>query len=182
MTGKRHSEKEKSMKRHLIAVLVFAALAGNALAQRNPRGTAKLTVNGKAVSVEYGRPALKGRSAAELLAQLKPGDVWRLGADQSTTFSTATDLAFGDVTVPKGQYSLWTRKEANGWTLVFNKQHGQWGTNHDAGQDLAAVPLKEEKEGKSADQVTVTLEEEHGANEISIQWGDMELSTDFKAK
>ncbi len=174
------------MKRLLTVVLglgVFAALTGSALAQHNPRDTAKLTVNGKAVSVEYGRPALKGRKAEDLLGQLKPGDVWRLGADQSTTFSTAADLAFGDLTVPKGQYSLWARREADDkWSLVFNKQHGQWGTEHDAAQDLGAVPLKAAKDEKPAEQVTVELENEHGANEISIHWGDLELSTYFKAK
>lgn len=173
------------MKRLFTAMLGFAistALAGSALAQANPRGTAKIMVDGKAVSAEYGRPALKGRTAEQLLDQLKPGEVWRLGADKSTTFSTATDLAFGDVTVPKGEYSLWARKEAdNAWKLVFNKQHGQWGTDHDAAQDLAAVPLKQEKE-KTAEQVTISFEEERGAYELSIQWGDIELSTYFKAK
>lgn len=174
------------MKRLVTAVLglgFFTALTGCALAQHNPRDTAKLTVNGKAVSVEYGRPALKGRKAEELLNQLKPGDVWRLGADQSTTFSTAVDLAFGDVTIPKGQYSLWARREAdNKWSLVFNKQHGQWGTEHDAAQDLAAVPLKVEKEEKPAEQVTITIEKESGSYEMSVNWGDMELTTYFKAK
>jgi len=174
------------MKRLLTAILgwaVFAALAGNALAQSNPRGTAKLTLNGKAISVEFGRPALKGRTAEQMLDQLKAGDVWRLGADRSTTFSTVADLAFGDVTVPKGTYSLWARREAdNSWKLVFNKQHGQWGTNHDPAQDLAAVPLKEEKESKPAEQVTIELENEHGGGEISIHWGDLELSTYFKAR
>jgi len=174
------------MKRLWTAVLglgVFVALTGYALGQRNPRDTTKLTVNGKAVSVEYGRPALKGRKAEELLGQLKPGDFWRLGADTSTTFSTAADLVFGELTVPKGQYSLWARREADDkWSLVFNKRHGQWGTEHDAAKDLGAVSLKVEKHEKPAEQVTIELEEEHGANEISIHWGDMELSTDFKAK
>ncbi len=174
------------MKRFFLAVssaYVLLALAGAGFAQNNPRDTAKLTLNGKAVSVEYGRPALKGRTVNQMLDRLKPGDVWRLGADQSTTFSTETDLAFGDVTIPKGQYSLWARREAdNSWKLVFNKLHGQWGTEHDASQDLGAVALKQEKGEKSAEQVTIELEEGHGANEISIHWGDLELSANFKAK
>ncbi len=164
----------------ILGVAVFTALVSVAFAQRNPRATAELTWNGLKVSIEYGRPALKGRSVAQMLGQLQPGQFWRLGADKSTTFATSSDLAFGDVTVPKGEYSLWARKEAdNSWKLVFNKQHGQWGTNHDPAQDLVAVPLKEEKENKPADQLTITLEKEH---EISIQWGDIELSTEFKAK
>ncbi len=171
------------MKRVLCAMAglgVFMALVGVALAA-NPRGTAELTLNGKKISVEYGRPSLHGRAVNDLLGQLGTGEFWRLGADKSTTFSTTGDLMLGDVKVPKGQYSLWAQKQADGsWKLVFNKQHGQWGTNHDASQDLYSVPLKTEKESKSAEQATITLEEEHGSGEISIQWGDMELSTTFK--
>ena len=60
-----------------------------------------------------------------MLSRVEAGGVWRLGANKSTTFKTSADLAFGDVTVPKGEYSLWARREAdNTWKLVFNKQHG----------------------------------------------------------
>jgi len=161
-------------------LVMIVALAGVALAA-NPRGTAELTLNGKKISVEYGRPSLHGRAVSDMLGQLGAGECWRLGADKSTTFSTAGDLTFGDVKVPKGEYSLWAQKQADGsWKLVFNKQHGQWGTNHDAAQDFASVPLKTEKQSKPAEQVTISLEEEHGSGEISIQWGDMELSATFK--
>jgi len=145
------------------------------------RGSTKLTLDGKTVSVEYGKPALAGRKIEDLLGQLPAGEVWRLGKDKSTTFTTTGDLKFGDATVPKGEYSLWARKESDGsWKLVYNKQHGQWGTNHDASKDLVAVPLKQEKEGKPAETVEITLENEHGAGEISVAWGDMELSATFK--
>ena len=118
-----------------------------------------------------------------MLSQLKAGQVWRLGADKSTTFSTGIDLAFGNVTVPKGDYSLWARKEANNsWQLVFNKQHGQWGTQHDAAQDFASVPLKESKLSSPAEMVTISLAKEGAGGMISIEWGDMKLATDFKAK
>ncbi len=164
----------------ICGLVVFTALVGVALAA-NPRGTAELTVNGKKISVEYGRPSLGGRTINDRLAELPAGEFWRLGADKSTTFSTTGDLVFGDLKVPKGEYSLWAQKQADGsWKLVFNKRHGQWGTNHDPAQDLYSVPLKTEKESKPAEQVTIALEEEHGSGEISIQWGDMELSATFK--
>jgi hypothetical protein len=170
------------MKRVLCAMsglVVIVALVAVALAA-NPRGTAELMLNGKKISVEYGRPSLHGRAVNDMLGQLGAGEFWRLGADKSTTFSTTSDLMFGDVKVPKGQYSLWAQKQADGsWKLVFNKQHGQWGTNHDAAQDLYSVPLKTEKGSKPAEQVTISLEQEHGG-EISIEWGDMELSANFK--
>jgi len=174
------------MKRLLMGVLALGLLTitvESALAQRNPRATTQISVGGKMVSVEYGRPALKGRKVSELLDQLKPGDFWRLGADKSTTFSTAADLQFGDATVPSGEYSLWVGKaEGDTWKLVFNKQHGQWGTDHDAAQDLTSAPLKETKASNSAETVTINLTKSGAGGVITIQWGDMKLSAGFKAK
>jgi len=166
----------------LLGVALLISLAGMAFGQGNPRGTAKLVLKGQTISVEYGRPALKGRTVEQMLGQLGPGDVWRLGADKSTTFATGVDLAFGDVTVPKGEYSLWARKAADGWKLVFNKQHGQWGTQHDATQDFAAAPLKESKGAKPEEMVTISLAKEGEGGVITIQWGEKVLSASFKAK
>src|SRR5271157_5702955 len=174
------------MKRFLIAVLavgLLVVMAESVLAQGGSRGTASISLGGKTVSVEYGRPSLKGRSVTELLEQLKAGDFWRLGANKSTTFSTAADLQFADVTVPAGEYSLWAEREAdNSWKLVFNKQHGQWGTQHDASQDLASVPLKQTKASNSAEMVTIGLTKAGAGGAIAIQWGDMKLTASFKVK
>lgn len=165
----------------MASLAVLLVLAGSACAQKNPRGKATLSVGGKTVSVEYGQPSLKGRTAEQMLSQLKAGDVWRLGADTSTTFSTSGDLMFGDAKVPKGDYSLWARKEAdNTWKLVLNTQHGQWGTEHDAKLDLAAVLLKQTKAAAPAEKVTISLAQAGKGGEITIQWGDLKLSTAFK--
>jgi len=163
-------------------VAAAATLASIGCAQGNPRGTSKLTVKGTTVSVEYGRPALKGRTSKELLAKLGAGEFWRLGADKSTTFKTTGDLTFGDAKVPAGEYSLWAKKEGeNKWSLVFNKQHGQWGTEHDTSQDLATVPLTVETASQPAEQVTIKLQKQSGGGKLSIGWGDLALATNFTA-
>ena len=149
----------------------------------NGRGKTEIQLNGKTVSIDYGRPSLHGRSVEDMLAQLKEGEFWRLGADSSTTFQSGTDLAFGDQTVPAGTYSLWAEKmPGNKWDLVFNKQHGQWRTNHDPSQDFVKVPLEESKADDSADLVTIGLEAEGGGGNLSIQWGDLALDTSFTGK
>ena len=174
------------MKRLWIAFSVFAlcaALTGCAFAQGNPRGKSEVTAGAAKVSVEYGRPSLHGRSIQDMLGKLAAGEVWRLGADKSTTFTTSADLDFGGTTVPKGVYSLWAQKQAdNTWKLVFNSQHGQWGTDHDASKDAVAVPLTQGNAGSAADQVAIKLDKEGDGAKITISWGDLELSTNFKAK
>ena len=106
-----------------------------------------------------------------------------MGDNTSTTFKTEGDLAFGDVTVPAGEYSIWMqRQEDNSWKLVFNKQHGQWGTQHDASQDLASVPMKDSKAEKPIEMVTLTLSEAAGGGTLTVQWGTLEASASFTAK
>jgi Protein of unknown function (DUF2911) len=163
-----------------LAVALAMTLPLNAA---NARGKSEITLNGKAVSVDYGRPTLHGRTVDQMLAQLKVGEFWRLGADSSTTFVTATDLAIDGKTVPAGTYSMWAEKLAgNKWDLVFNKQHGQWGTSHDPKLDFVKVPLHESKASDSAEMVTIKLSEEGGEGHFSVQWGDLMLETNFKAK
>ncbi len=178
----------KRMANAFLCCAVLLAVAGTTLAQRNPRGKAELALKGNEISVEYGRPGLNGRTAQQLLAGLKAGGFWRLGADTSTTFSTAADLSFangaaGGVWVPKGSYSLWAQKQADGsWMLVFNKQTGQWGTQHDAAQDLYSAPLSQRKASELAERVTVALAEADGGGVLNIHWGDLNLSAKFKLK
>src|ERR1700689_4164460 len=93
-----------------LGVMMAVGCAGGALAQGNPRGTSSISLNGKTVSVEYGRPSLKGRTTDDLLGKLPPEGVWRLGADTSTTFKTDSSLDFVDAVVPAGEYSLWLAK------------------------------------------------------------------------
>ena len=163
-----------------LAVALALALPSSAA---NGRGKTEIQLNGKTVSIDYGRPTLHGRSVEDMLSQLKEGGFWRLGADSSTTFESGVDLAFGDQTVPAGTYSLWAEKmPGNKWDLVFNKQHGQWGTNHDPSQDFVKVPLEQSKADDSADMVTIGLEAEGGGGNLSIQWGDLELDTSFTGK
>lgn len=168
----------------LAAVL---ALAGSLFAQKNPRGKTEVTVKGATVSIEYGRPSLHGKTIQQELNRLPTGQYWRLGADTSTTLTTSGALHFGHVTVPKGTYSLFARKEAGGkWSLAFNKQHGQWGVksngmaNLDPKLNVASVPLKVKTVASSAEMVTITLSKAGRGGAITVQWGDLELKAHFK--
>lgn len=167
----------------VLSVLMAACFARIAAPQGNPRGTSTLTINGKKISVEYGRPSLKGRSTDVLLGQLPPGAVWRLGADISTTFKTQRDLAFGDVTVPARIYSLWMQRLDNdSWELVFNKEHGQGGLQHDAREDLVSAPLTVSETANSVEKMTITLHRAQGGGTITIQWGTLEAVASFEVK
>jgi hypothetical protein len=107
-----------------LAALATLCLAGTVLAQ-NPRGAAVATVGGKKVSIDYGRPALKGRDLGALMKQLPADRIWRAGENQVTTFSTETALTIGGKKVPAGKYSLYVHVGDNhAWSLILNSDLG----------------------------------------------------------
>ena len=108
---------------------VFAALVGLAATSfaqdRQPRGKAETMVHGKKVVIDYGRPALGGRSLDELMKNLPEDRFWRAGENQVTTLDTATDLKIGGTEIPAGKYSLYVYAPAEGnWALCVNKDQG----------------------------------------------------------
>jgi hypothetical protein len=159
------------LKRIVLAALAVV-VAGPAFAQMNPRGEAKATVAGKAVSVEYGRPSLKGR---DMLGQAQIGQAWRMGADTATSLKTDADLAFGSVTVPKGEYILTaTKVAADQWHLnVLSKADRS---------KVADIPLAPAKADSSAEMFTVDLKGEKDKGEFQMQWGTTALKADFTAR
>lgn len=165
----------RSMKTALLALTVLG-IVGIASAQGN-RGTAEATVSGATITIDYGRPMLQGR---DMLGKAPPGTVWRMGMNEATVLETEGDLVFGDVTIPQGSYSLWAKRvDEKTWHLVFNEQTGQWGTQHDATQDLAEVPLEWSKLDESTEQFTIELAD---SGTFRMVWGNDVLTAPFEVK
>ena len=157
-------------------VLLFPAvltaslgLAAAASAQMNPRGEATVTLGGKSIVVEYGRPSLKGR---DMLGQAAAGQEWRMGADGATTLDTPVSLSFGPSRVPPGKYVLRAKKvSATDWTLKIQQD----------GQAVAEVPLQVSPLDKSVEMFTIELVEERGQAVFRMSWGNRALAARFTA-
>jgi hypothetical protein len=155
----------------LLACAVALAGAPAAWAQANPRGEAKAMIAGKSVTIDYGRPSLKGR---DMLGQAQVGTPWRMGADASTTLKTDADLAFGSAKVPKGNYLLTATKAAP----------DQWVLNV-AGADrskVADVPLTLAVGTESIELFTIELTADKGKGKLVMRWGKSVLSADFSGQ
>lgn len=120
----------------------FAAAdrAGHGLGVASPSAMATWSVGGQPVVVVYSSPRRRNRA---ILGAVVPYDqVWRTGANAATTLTSGRALRIGGVSVPAGTYSLWTLPGQHGTVeFIINRQHGQWGTDYDASQDLARVPM-----------------------------------------
>ena len=149
---------------------VSLGLAPAATAQTNPRGEAKVTLAGKPIVVDYGRPSLKGR---DMLGQAAVGDEWRMGADGATTLKTPVTLRFGATDVPPGDYVLKAKKvSATDWALKLERD----------GQPAVEVPLTASPLDKSVEVFTIDLAEEKGQGVFRMSWGKRALAARFTAK
>ncbi len=161
----------------ILVLIACILLAVSSFAQGN-RGKAELAAEDGSITIDYGRPALKGR---DMLSKLQVGSFWRMGSNQATVFTTPIDLEFGSIKVPKGAYSIWLLLvAADNYELVFNTQTGQWGMQHDVSKDACKVPLKKSPTSSSVEVFTIELKEASGGGTLSLNWGNISLSTGFK--
>jgi hypothetical protein len=145
-----------------------------------PRADATVTVKGKKIVINYGRPTLKGR---DLLAQAPVGTVWRVGMNQATELTTETDLVIGGKELKAGKYSLWVRRTGDdAWTLAFHPKTGGWGAPALKEGYVAELPLKLEKASDSAEMLDIDLTDENGEGEVKIHWGTTLMSGRFGVK
>lgn len=193
------------MKKRTAALAAFAALAvaASALAQGNPRGTATATVGGKKVSVDYGRPALKGRSLDALLKDLPADRIWRAGENQVTTFTTEADVLVGGKKLAAGKYSAYIHAgEGGAWDFVLNKDLGvplgqiwdkapekmknePWPHYTDysktiAGSEVVRVAMTAAKSAQPADLFTISFAPKGEGQQLTLAWGTQAWSVDVQ--
>lgn len=159
--------------------LLFASLtllaAGTFVAQAqrqrvSPHETVSATIGGKKVTIEYGRPSMKGR---KIFGGLEPYDkVWRTGADEATTLTTEGDIMLGSLHVPAGTYALFTIPTQGDWTLVVNKTAKQMGAfNYDEKMDLGRIKMKTTKPSAPVETFTITVAATGGNNgALTLAW------------
>jgi len=147
----------------------------------SPHDSTEVTLKGKKITIEYGRPYLKGRKVGQELAPY--GKVWRTGADEATALTTETDLTIGGVKVPAGKYTLYTLPSEGTWKLIINKETGQWGTKYDESQDLARIDMKKSPLPQPVEQFTISFNKtSDAAADLNLDWENTRVSVAVKGE
>ena len=179
------------------AFLVIAAVAFG----QDLWDLARTTINGKRVSIEYGRPLLKGRTVTGLMKQLPPDRIWRAGSGAVTILSTETDLLIGGRKVPAGNYSVYMYcPEKGDYALIVNSEIGQPpGTPLEKAasdrsnrsyphfmdyssikdQEVARIPLKQVSTSTS-EVLIYSFEQEGKGALLKVAWGDQAWTVEIQ--
>jgi hypothetical protein len=153
----------------------------------SPRGTAAIQVGGtwsgtgddrrytggSWITVDYGRPILRGREnifgkGADYGKTVNPdAPLWRAGANDTTRLTTQVPLELGGKTIPAGEYNVFVDLKEKAWTLVLSTQPRQpkydpndkvllYGAyNYDPKFDTLRAPMRLSTSTTSMEQFTI---------------------------
>ena len=121
-----------------ILCAVFSLQAQIQTPQPSPASKVTQTIGLSEVSVEYSRPAMRGRT---IFGNLVPyGKIWRTGANMRTKFTTDSDLKIAGKELKKGTYAILSVPNADSWDIVFYTEYQAGGAP--AELDESKVALK----------------------------------------
>ena len=205
--------------RNLLVIAAAFCLASLSLAQErrpmSPAGLASTQVGGKWsapdkdgertysggkwIEIAYSRPVLRGRanifgSGADYGKAVNSGaQVWRAGANVTTTLKTEVPIEIGGKKLEPGEYSLFVDLKESGWTLIVSKQPRQekydpdekvktWGSyNYDSKQDVVRVPMTMVKPAFTVDQFTIAfVDMTDQGGKIAMTWEKTGAVVPFK--
>ncbi len=138
----------------LITAAPFSALSQNVTTpQASPAAEVSQTIGIAKVTVQYSRPAVKGRVVWGNLVPFgwtKQGfgnnkdAPWRAGANENSTLNLSHDATIEGKPVKAGTYGLFfVVNENNTGEIVLSKDYRSWGSFfYEAGQDVLRAPIK----------------------------------------
>lgn len=134
-------------------------------------------VGDKTVKVQYGSPAVKGRT---IWGDLVPyGEVWRTGANEATFIESSQDLLVEGQSLPAGKYSLFTiPMESGDWTVILNSEwdleHGHFQYKEENDVLRVTSTPRWVNEGRESLQILVV------PDGLLVEWEKLELPINIK--
>jgi len=186
------------MKKIVLVGLCLAILALTTLsaAQDKPRLSPAASASckfadGKTIKMDYSSPRIfdpkthavrKIFGSASEKALVPFGEVWRTGANEATTFVVDTDVIVGNLTVPKGSYTIFTIPKADAWTLILSKKTGEWGTEYAQGDDLGRTTMTANQTANRTDNFTISLDGAGKKCSLRMEWENTRATVDINEK
>jgi Protein of unknown function (DUF2911) len=158
-----------------LAPTAATARAQLELPQLSPAASVKQVVGTATITVDYHRPAVRGRV---IWGELVPYDeVWRTGANEATAIRFDSPVTIGGHEVPAGRYGLFTIPGRETWTFVLNSVDDQWGAyQYDAAKDVLRVDVKP-RAAPHREWMSIEVEPTGpGSAELRVTWEKLQVA------
>jgi len=157
------------MKRQVRMMFTLLALifSVGAIAQEKPASPpakVEATIDGVKVTIDYHQPSAKGR---KIMGGLVPfGEVWRTGANATTSIEFSDNVKIEGKALPKGKYGLYTLPGENEWVIIINKTI-DWGAyKYNKADDVLRVNVKPGKTGSFVETFNIAVDK----NNVVLKW------------
>ncbi len=163
---------KNNFKIYLLALAtVFSTVA---FAQKSPRAKADGKSGAASISIDYSQPSAKGR---KIMGELVPyGEVWRTGADKSTSITLSASAKIEGQDLPAGTYALFTIPGETEWTIIFNKTIAWGHYSYKQADDVLRVKVKPTKAASFIEVFTIAVE----GDQVVLKWENTQVA--FKVK
>ena len=172
----------KKLSTLMLAASLFAltATAQIQTPQASPAATISQTVGLGKATVEYSRPALKGRKMFGV--QVPYGKVWRTGANKITNLILSEDMLVGGQKVAAGTYALFTIPTATDWTIILSKDASMWGAyEYKEANDVVRFTAKSQKLTKAQEYFTIEFTDFTASEaNVAISWENVQVKFTLK--
>ena len=153
----------------------------------SPKATIKQNVGLSELEITYSRPSKRGR---QVFGNVVAYDqMWRLGANKNSTFTTSDDLFFGKDTLKQGTYAVFAMPKKENWNVVFYAEYSNWGTPDEWDDSKVVVSLNPEIEPlkNSIETLSISIDKIKTDGAVfSISWDrvrvEMPFSIDTRSK
>lgn len=184
------------MKRIAILLLTVVSVVSEAQVQTpaaSPAGTVSTVVGLTDVKVEYSRPRMRGRKifGADQSFLVPYGRLWRTGANEGTVISFSDDVKVEGISVPKGEYLIFTWPGATEWTVSLYKDVALGGNvqNYDKSNEAANFKVKPAKLAEKVETLTINIgdiSDDSRQAKVEIAWENtsvkFSVEVDYEAK
>lgn len=158
----------------LIALLFTSVTIAQDKKPASPPATAKGTINGANITINYSSPFVKGRG---IWGELVPyGKIWRAGANGPTTFETDKAIKVEGKELPAGKYALYIIPEKGNATVIFGSDPKMSVFNYDDKKDFLRVNVKTKKSEKMNESLVYTV----GKNNVTLSWENLDIPVSVK--
>ncbi len=160
----------------LASFFASSAFAQLQMPQSSPSAMVKQTVGLTDITIDYSSPAMRQR---EVWGGLVPyGEVWRTGANKATNITFSDAVSIEGTKVEAGTYALFTIPSEEEWTVILNKNAGQWGAGeYDEKEDVIrfkTTPMISPIINERLMFTISAMEDRQG--EVSLWWGNTRVS------
>ena len=120
-------------------------------------------------TIEYSRPAMRGRT---IFGDLVPyGSVWRTGANANTKITFSDNITVEETELKKGTYAIYAIPNEGSWDIIFYTDSNNWGNPQKWDESKVAAKVSAKVEEMPFDVESFTID----INNLSNNGGRLEF-------